>query len=178
MLKGDKIILRPLKITDLDKTIQWRNDIELLKLTQGIRFPKTHEMEKAWFEKVLNDTSNKNIYFGIDEISTNDFIGIIQLNNIDYISGNANWGLNIGEIKKRGKNYSIEASNLLFHYAFNILNLRKLTGFATAFNKPALMLHHSIGNFKLEGTLKKHYYFDNNYHDILILSLFKDNYLK
>lgn len=52
MLKGDKIILRPLKITDLDKTIQWRNDIELLKLTQGIRFPKTHEMEKAWFEKV------------------------------------------------------------------------------------------------------------------------------
>lgn len=38
MINGENIILRPLKIEDLEKTHQWRNDLELIKLTQGIRF--------------------------------------------------------------------------------------------------------------------------------------------
>jgi len=68
MLIGKNIILRPLKMEDLPKTNEWRNDIELIKLNQGIRFPKTLEMDKDWFNHVLRDTSNRNIYFGTDEI--------------------------------------------------------------------------------------------------------------
>lgn len=63
MLIGERII-----IEDLEKTHKWRNDIELVKLTQGIRFPKTFEMDKEWFDNALNDTSNRNIYFSIDTI--------------------------------------------------------------------------------------------------------------
>ena len=103
MLIGEKIILRPLKIEDLEKTHEWRNNLELIKLTQGIRFPKTMEMDRDWFNQALNDKSNRNIYFGIDEIETGEFIGIIQLNGIDYISGTANWGFMIGEINNQGK---------------------------------------------------------------------------
>ena len=68
MLEGKKIRLRPLKIQDLEKTKIWRNNIELIINTQGIRFPKTVEIETIWFEHVLHDTSNKNIYFGIEEM--------------------------------------------------------------------------------------------------------------
>lgn len=63
MLIGERII-----IEDLEKTHKWRNDIELVKLTKGIRFPKTFEMDKEWFDNTLNDTSNRNIYFSIDTI--------------------------------------------------------------------------------------------------------------
>lgn len=55
MLTGEKIILRPLKIEDLEKTHEWRNNLELIKLTQGIRFPKTMEMDRDWFNQALND---------------------------------------------------------------------------------------------------------------------------
>jgi len=33
MLIGEKIILRPLKMADIEKTHEWRNNIELIKLT-------------------------------------------------------------------------------------------------------------------------------------------------
>jgi RimJ/RimL family protein N-acetyltransferase len=171
MLKGDKIILRPLKITDLDKTIQWRNDIELLKLTQGIRFPKTHEMEKAWFDNVLNDTSNKNIYFGIDEISTNNFIGIIQLNNIDYISRNCEFGIVIPDSKNQGKGYAKNAMQLLFDYATNVLNLKKIYLKVIDINEKAKKLYINFG-FKDEGLLKEHVYYDKRFYDLYIMSLF------
>jgi len=61
------------------------------------------EMDIEWFHNVLNDKSNRSIYFGIDEIDTHKFIGIIHLNNIDYISGTAIWGFIIGDEKDRGK---------------------------------------------------------------------------
>lgn len=177
MLVGKNIVLRPLKIEDLEKTHEWRNNLDLIKLTQGVRFPKSLEMDREWFENALNDKSNRNIYFGIDELETKDFIGLIQLNSIDYISGTAIWGFVIGDSGNQGKGYSVEAPTLLFNYAFNILNLRKIFGYPIAFNKGTLRMHQKIGNFKEEGILKKHVYFDGLYHDVLILSLFKEDFI-
>lgn len=176
MLIGKNLVLRPLKMSDMEKTYNWRNNIELIKLTQGIRLPKTFEVEKNWFEAVLADKTNKNIYFGIDELSTSEFIGIIQLNNIDYFSGTATWGLIIGEAAKQGKGYGVQAPNLLFQYAFNVLNLRKIFGYAITCNKATLRMHEKIGGFVEEGRLKRHVFFDGEYHDVLILSLFKENF--
>jgi RimJ/RimL family protein N-acetyltransferase len=178
MLVGKNIILRPLKIEDLEKTHQWRNNLELIKLTQGIRYPKTLEMDRDWFQNALNDKSNRNIYFGIDEIESNEFVGIIQLNNIDYVSGTAIWGFIIGDKDKQGKGYSVEAPNLLFNYAFNVLNLRKITGYPIEFNKATFRMHQKIGHFMQEGTLKKHVFFDGEYYDVIIMSLFKEDYNK
>ena len=177
MLTGEKIILRPLKIEDLEKTHEWRNNLELIKLTQGIRFPKTMEMDRDWFNQALNDKSNRNIYFGVDEISSGDFVGIIQLNNIDYISGTAIWGFIIGDNEKQGKGYSVEAPTILFNYAFNVLNLRKIFGYPISYNNATFRMHQKIGNFKQEGVLKQHVFFDGEYHDVLILSIFKEDFL-
>ncbi len=177
MLIGEKIILRPLKIEDLEKTHEWRNNLELIKLTQGIRFPKTLEMDRDWFNNALNDKSNRNIYFGIDEIETGEFIGIIQLNNIDYISRNANWGFMIGETKNQSKGIGTEFSNLILNYTFNELNLIKITSYIVDNNKISNKLFRKLG-FNEEGILRKHYFVDGEYKDIVIMSLFKDDYFK
>ncbi len=176
MLIGENIILRPLKITDMEKTLEWRNNIELIKLTQGIRFPKTRAMEEGWFKNALNDTSNRNIYFGIDEIKTEKFIGIIQLSNIDWISKICEFGIVIGDIENRGKGYAKESMTLLFKYAFNILNLRKITLRVIGSNNNAIKLYRLI-NFIEEGYLKDHVFFDGKYYDVLVLSLFKENFI-
>jgi len=178
MLIGKNIILRPLKMEDLPKTNEWRNDLELIKLTQGIRFPKTLEMDEDWFNHVLRDTSNRNIYFGIDEIESGEFIGIIQLSNIDYVSGTAIWGLVIGDRKKRGKNYGFDSLSLLFDYAFNVLNLRKISGYHTIFNHAIIAIHKKFNGVFEEARLINHIFVDGKYHDVLILSLFRDDYLR
>lgn len=177
MLVGKNIILRPLKLEDLYKTHEWRNDLELIKLTQGIRFPKTLEMDKEWFDIALNDKSNRNIYFGIDEISSGSFIGIIQLNNIDYVSGTAILGFVIGDKKYRGKGYGFEFSNLLISYAFLTLNLRKITTYNIAYNDSTFFLQKKIG-FIQEGRFQSHIFHDGKFHDVVILSLFKNEFIK
>jgi len=176
MLIGEKINLRPLKIEDLEKVHQWRNNIELIELTQGIRFPKSLEMDRDWFQQALNDKSNRNIYFGIDEIETKEFIGLIQLNNVDYISGTAIWGFIIGDKAKQGKGYSTEAPRLLFDYAFNSLNLRKITSYNILSNKATLRMHEKLGGFCEEGRLKNHIFNNGKYYDVLILSIFKEDF--
>ena len=175
MLIGNKVILRPLKIEDLPKVNQWRNDLELIKLTQGIRFPKTKEMDEEWFNDVLRDKSNKNIYFGIDDKESEEFIGIISLNNIDYISGIASWGLIIGDINYRCKGYSKEITNLFFDYAFNMLNLRKLWGYMIEGNEGAKKMHERLGSI-YEGVLKKHIFYDGKFNDVYIVSIFHDSF--
>ena len=149
MLIGNKVILRPLKIEDLPKVNQWRNDLELIKLTQGIRFPKTKE--------------------------SGEFIGMISLNNIDYISGTATWGFIIGDINYRGKGYSKEITNLFFDYAFNMLNLRKLWGYMIEGNEGAKKMHERLGSI-YEGVLKKHIFYDGKFNDVYIVSIFHDSF--
>lgn len=176
MLKGKNILLRPLKLEDLYKVHQWRNDTEIVKLTQGVRFPKTLEMDKEWFEITLNDKSNKNIYFGIDELNSMEFIGIVQLNQIDYISGTAILGFVIGDINYRGKGLGFEFVNLILDYAFFSLNLRKIITYNISNNNSTFFLQKKIG-FIQEGNLKNQIYQDGIYFDVLILSLFRQSFI-
>lgn len=177
MLIGEKIILRPLKIEDLEKTHQWRNNLELIKLTQGIRFPKTLEMDKEWFENALNDKTNRNVYFGIDEIETGDFIGLIHLTNIDFISGTAIWGFIIGDKNKKGKGYGNEFFKLVLDFVFRQLNLNKVVSYIVEYNSASLKLF-SNSHFIKEGVLKNHFFIDGKYNDVVIMSLFKEEYLR
>lgn len=140
--------------------------------------PICEEKDKEWLNQYMVDKSNSRIYFRIEEISTNDFIGTIQLYDIDWISRLATWGFIIGKKSNRGKGYSVEASNLLFDYAFNILNLRKIFSYPLCFNEASLKMHKKIGNFKEEGCLRKHIFYNEKYHDVYILSLFKEDFNK
>lgn len=178
MLIGENLILRPLKRSDSEVVKKWRNDLETIKMAQLIRFPKTDEMDKEWWDHVLTDKSNRNIYFAVTIKSSQNIIGIIQLTNIDWISGTAVWGLIIGDKSNQGKGYGTEAARILFDYAFNVLNLRKIFGYPIEFNKSTLRMHKKIGQFSEEGRLKKHVYFENKYYDVLIISIFKEEYLR
>ena len=134
------------------------------------------EMDREWFQNALNDKSNKHIYFGIDEIESGKFIGIIQLNNIDYISGTAVLGFIIGDREKQGKGIGTEFSKLILDYSFNQLNIRKIISYVVEYNIISLNLFEKLGFIK-EGTLRKQFYTDNEYKDVVIMALFKDDYL-
>lgn len=177
MLTGKKVILRPPKMEDMPKVNFWRNDLELVMLTQGVRFPKTLEMDQDWFNYMLRDKGNRNIYFSIDDAASRSIIGLISLRNIDYVSGTANWGFVIGEREYQGKQYTMEIIYLFMDYVFNTLNLRKLLGSVISCNKQAKQLHNAIGSV-VEGTLNQHVYYRGIYHDVYVLSLFRDAYQK
>lgn len=67
MLKGEKVILRPIRIEDREYTVKWRNDLFIKSSTMSHPFPVTDELEREWYEQ--NATSRSNSYLPFTVVS-------------------------------------------------------------------------------------------------------------
>lgn len=173
MLIGKNVILRPLKITDWEKTLKWRNNFDIKRLAMMHPFPITEMVEKGWYEKILESTSDKTIYFAITRKDDKP-IGFVSLNKINYLHKNCGLGIVIGEPEERGKGFGKETMEIIISYAFNTLNLNKITLEIVEYNKYALTLYKEMG-FVEEGRLKQHYFADGDFCDVLLYSIFRLN---
>jgi RimJ/RimL family protein N-acetyltransferase len=176
MLYSENLKFRALQTEDLKHLNEWRNNLQNKILAQGYRLPVTLIQDDEWIRKKMSNFHGDELFFIVEKINGKVPIGIIQLINIDYISGTATWGFIIGDKSNRGKGLSVEAAHLLFDYAFNILNLRKLTGYTLDYNQVTFKMLDKIGIVYKEGHLKKHYYLNGEYYDVIITSVFRDDY--
>lgn len=171
MIKGKKVTLRPIKKEDIEKTILWHNDIESYDLLMSHPFPVTVELEEKWIDNILNDINKSSVYFAIDDLQ-NQFIGIVFLSSINWIHGTCKFHINIGDKNNQGKGYGKDAIELIIDFAFNFLNLRKITLEVIETNKNAIELYKKIG-FVQEGKLDKQFNYQNKELSVFILSIFK-----
>jgi RimJ/RimL family protein N-acetyltransferase len=171
MLTGEKVILRPIKAEDWGKTFKWRNDLFIKVSTMAHPFPITEELEKKWYEEQLTSKTNTVIPFTAMLKNNSEPVGYFSLNNINYINRNAFFSAVIGEREMIGKGIGREAIDLLIKYGFNYLNLNKICCYVIA-DHPAVKTYKELGG-KEEGLLKKHFFSESKYIDVLILSWFK-----
>jgi UDP-4-amino-4,6-dideoxy-N-acetyl-beta-L-altrosamine N-acetyltransferase len=172
MLKDNDILLRALKEDDSTLFYTWRNDLEYIKNTKSFRLPKHEGLEKEWVDNVMTDKGDKSVVLIIE---TDKPIGFIQATNIDWVSRNCYFGIAICEESERGKGIGKRSMKLLFDYLFGELNMHKVSLEVTSFNENSIALYESFG-FKREGTLREHYYWNNEYHDVHIYGLMKNEY--
>ena len=175
MLKGKKITLRPLKIEDAKHTLELRYDVEANKALIAYPYPVNVENEKELIENLYPKGVRENIYFAIEENSSNDFVGYLSLQKINYINRNGNFGVIILR-KFRGKGYSAEAMELFFSYIFDQINLRKIKLEVLKENGKAIKIYKDMG-FNEEGILREHIYQDGKYKDLLMMSLFSGDFM-
>lgn len=177
MIKGKSINLRELRHSDLPSINRWRNNLRNRVVTQGFRGPVTIDVDSVWLEKVLKNENDKDYYFGIEKKESEDIVGIIQLNAVDFISGVATCGILIGEDEERGSGLGVDAVRALLYYAFFILNLRKVITYVASFNEQAFRVQNKVGKVYEEGCLKAHYMVNGEFIDLHIQSFFKDDYV-
>lgn len=173
--KSKKIQLRPLQISDIERSIVWRNDPEIRDMSLSYRFPVTHVMEDNWYRKALTGEQHTKVFFAIENINDNKHIGFTHLYNIDFIASNAYFGIVIGDKTEHGKGKSKEAMHLILQFAFKQINLHKVNLEVASFNKKAVSLYISFG-FLTEGILKKQVYMDGLYYDKISMAIFRDDY--
>lgn len=173
--KSKKIKLRPVQLSDKERSLLWRNDPEIRDMTLSYRYPITQEMEDSWYKRVLSGEDQSRVYFAIDNIEDDKHIGFIHLYNIDYIASNAYFGITIGDKSEHGKGKAREAIHLLVQFGFKLLNLHKINLEVASFNTIAIGLYRSFG-FKTEGILKDQLFIDGLYHDKISMSIFRDEY--
>lgn len=171
MLKGKKILLRPLRFDDIEKTMDWRNDLQIKNMVLMHPFPVSINIEKNWFERNINKINNELIILGIELIESKELIGYAKLFNINWIHRYCYFGIIIGEKKTRGKGIGEETTYLMMDYSFKTLNLRKILLEVLASNKSAIKLYEKLG-FVVEGILKKQVFINNKYDDVIIMTTY------
>lgn len=169
--QGKEVYLRPVIEIDLPKLTVHINDEET-NLFLVLVYPLSPGQEREWYDKMQTDKTK--ITFAIVENGTDELVGTIGMHDINHINGTASIGCALRK-KFWEKGYGTEAGKLLIEYAFNTLNLRKLNAGAYAFNKRSLALQKKLG-FKEEGLLEKQVYRNGEYHDVVQLALFREDY--
>jgi ribosomal-protein-alanine N-acetyltransferase len=172
---GNPIFLRAFEISDLELLNKWHNDDQINILTGGRKHFVSKEYDKKWLEDKMLNNANQ-IYCAICCSENGKMIGYISLTGIDFVNRNAFWGgIIIGDLNARSKGYASKAAILLMNHAFFELGLLKVYGNWLAENKVSIFTAKMIG-FKQEGILRSHIFKNNVLHDVLIMSILKNEF--
>jgi RimJ/RimL family protein N-acetyltransferase len=87
----------------------------------------------------------------------------------------ADVGLALGERTAWNKGYGTETAKLLQDEVFRQLNLHRAEWWTYAENDASVQLAKKLG-FKEEARLRDAVFFDNRYHDLVVLGLLKDEF--
>lgn len=124
-LKGSRIHLRALMEEDLTPGyLQWLNDEEVCRNNSHAVFPNTDAKMKGYFNSLQNQ--QRDVVLAIIHTDTGTHIGNVSLQNINWVSRNAEFAILIGDKKFWGKGYGEEAAQLIVAYGFNRLNLHRI----------------------------------------------------
>lgn len=162
--------MRPLAKEDLDMVLEWRNSdyVRSKMLTDHIISLEEH---RAWFERLKKSDTMASFIFEYKGKS----VGYVSYNDIDYKNETCTSGLYLGEQEGIPKSLGIAMEYMILEYAFSQLKMRKLWGHIFSFNKRVIELHKFFG-YKQEGLLIQHVKKDRQYCDLLIMSLFKEDW--
>jgi RimJ/RimL family protein N-acetyltransferase len=159
---------------DLDRTHGWLHRDDISRAI-GVRTPFTKEQQLRWFED-LSAATNK-VVFAICEVGSGGHIGNVSLDTIDQRHKTARLSIFLAESGDRGQGLGTRALNLLCHYAFETLGLRRLYCKTNAGESKVLRFYERVG-FRVEGTMREHELIDGEYRDKVMLGLLRSEWIE
>ena len=178
MLKGKKVLLRPIKKSDIPLFVKWFNDQEVTQYLV-MYLPMTEIYEEKWVEKLSIERVGVDVIFVIEAMAGEDKetvpIGTCGLHNIRPKDRDADLGIAIGEKDYWEKGYGTETAALLIKYGFEQLNLHRISSGAIEFNKRSRSLHKKL-NFHQEGRLRKAMFRNGRYWDHILFGLLREEW--
>ncbi|MBK6561404.1 GNAT family protein [Candidatus Amarobacter glycogenicus] len=173
MLKGEKVILKPMRRDFLERYSEFLNDVELLLLSSDVApMPMEYERVVAQFEEHLKRPRGDLLWFGI-EVQGGKFVGQCILHHFDYAARTCELGITIGDGDYQNRKYGRDAVALLARYAFRLLNMEKVWLTTIASNERAAKAFRAAG-FEEEGRLRRHVWLDGRYDDLVYMSCFRE----
>jgi diamine N-acetyltransferase len=149
-IQGPTVTLVPLARRHLERTRQWANDPELMRLLDRTRVVTAEEHER-WFAGLASATDR--VYMAIEETATRTHIGNVWLWSVDERNRKAELRIVIGDRAHLGHGAGSEAVDLMCRYAFRTRALHRLYAHVLAFNTRARRAFEKAG-FTTEGILK------------------------
>lgn len=173
MFYGEKTRLRRVEREDIPTFVRWFNDPEVREFLATNRPISTAEEEK-WFERQLEDTGSE--LFAI-ETADGCHIGSIGLHNINWRDRHAELGIVIGEKEYWGRGYGSDAVRTMLRFAFESLNLHRVSLRVFEDNARGLRAYEKCG-FQHEGRMREAVFRKGRYYDELRMGILRREFVE
>ena len=171
MIEGKAVRLTPLTPDDIsDEYVAWFNDPETFRFL-GSKFGQT----TASVREYVAGIRPPNLLARIIRREGMRHVGNIALQGFDPINRCMELGIVIGVAEARGKGLGREACSLIAQYAFDHLNVHRITAGTVVDNAGMTKVFTGLG-FAVEGTLREHYFLEGSYHDMLRFGLLRKDF--
>jgi len=161
--------LTSIRDDDLDEIISWDNDPEFMRnLHSGPAYPRPEMAQREWWNERLKKRGD--YHFAIRLIEDDRLIGTFHIEEIEWPHRVGWFSIGLGGESARGNGYGTEALALGLMFAFNDLNLHRLSLGVFSYNEPAIRLYKRLG-FVYEGAQRECLQRDGVWHDMLMFGL-------
>ncbi len=162
---------RPLKTSDLEMVLNWRNSKKVRQMMVDTHVIKPSE-HKEWFLKVDKDDCCEWLIVEFQ----NKSIGVVYITDINLIHGTCSWGMYIDE-SMHNSGIGVLIEFLAIERMVNEFSIRKICGQYLPSNKKIFALHKKFG-FVEEGVLKEHLFRNGKFEDLIFIALFANKWIK
>jgi len=161
--------LRLIEEQDLNKVLEWRNS-DRIRMNMYTDHLISLEEHRAWFTRLKNNKKNISLVFEYK----NEPVGVMNFTGIDEQNKKCTWGFYLGE-ENLPKGTGLALGYFGLQYAFEKMNIRKLSGEVFGFNTASYHFHKKL-QFVEEGRLIQHIFKNNKYEDIILFAQFQEDW--
>lgn len=162
----------------VDARLRWSRDTEYWHLqSSDIAMPYSHKQMKEWLEKEKAEISATDFFFMIQTLEDDRIIGDIELDGIDWSNGEGWVGIGIGERDYWGRGYGSDAMRILLRFAFQELNLHRITLDVFADNPRAMRSYEKVG-FSYEGCMREFMQRGSKIVDLVHMGILREEWMR
>ena len=172
MLRGPRVLLRPMRREDIPRQHAFEQDLEIYGLDCSRPQVASIEHTQRFYEKYTG-TDDTVAPFAIEADGV--YIGHCTLRHLQHPHRNFELGIGIGDRAYWGRGYGREAIGLLLEYAFHYLGARRVGLTTHARNERAIRCYLACG-FVEEGRPRKVLWIEGEYTDLVDMSILRDEW--
>ncbi len=161
--------------TDAQILASWTRDAEFERLLDADpMMPSTPAKERSRIEK---DAENPESFgFALRTLTDDRLIGFVGLFDIQWHAGVAFVGIGIGDKEYWGKGYGTDAMRLILRYAFEAMQLRRVSLDVFEYNQRAYRSYLKAG-FVEEGRARQYLHRDGRRWDLIYMGILREEWL-
>ncbi len=145
-LKGERIVIRPLRRDDIDKRLKWQEYPDPLYAHYNLK-EMTEAQKREWYNKKKKNPAM--LFLSINDLK-GELLGFLSIFEIDWENKKAKLGIYFG-YEHTDKGYGTEAIKTLLPYYFERMKFEELWLDVASLNNRAIRCYQKCG-FEFAGT--------------------------
>jgi RimJ/RimL family protein N-acetyltransferase len=162
--------------TDAESMARWSRNAEYLRMLDSEpAAPKSVKQVKGNIAEWMEHERPDSFGFMIRVLDGDRLIGFVGLGGINWNNGDGFVGIGIGEADDWGKSLGTDAMRVLLCFAFDELNLHRVSLSAYAYNPRAIRAYEKAG-FKIEGRARQVVNRDGQRDDEIFMGVLREDW--